>query len=130
MPLTSIGLVYYADDVTKSPFRIVYPTVDDSELNEPQWLTLGLDPARVAVMEVVPSGSGPPYMLVTPFTAAADAIQIVATDAAIKAALAATPANANAAATAAATASPGATAIVVSNAVNAAMAAVTAAATV
>ncbi len=71
MPLTMLGIVYYADDPEKKVFRIVYPTVDDKELDEPptdchglpfldekgkpySWTTLGIEPGRTAVMDKVP----------------------------------------------------------------------------
>lgn len=52
-----IGLVYYEDDPAKAIFRKVYPQFDDGELDDPQWTTLGCDPARVAVMIRVDAGS-------------------------------------------------------------------------
>jgi len=70
MPVTKIGLVYYADDPNKRIFRCVKPEIDDSELfgtptdgnGKPylredgtahSWMTLGVDPARIAVMDIV-----------------------------------------------------------------------------
>ena len=75
MPITLIGIVYYEDDPEKKVFRIIYPTVDDKELDEPptdchgipfrdekgqlySWTTLGVEPGRTAVLEKVPIGSG------------------------------------------------------------------------
>lgn len=49
MAVTQVGVVAYADDPTR-PFRIVYPRVDDSELDDPQWTTLGCDRSRRAVL--------------------------------------------------------------------------------
>lgn len=64
-----VGIVYYADD--KKVFRVVYPTFDDKELDEPatdrlgqhmlkgdgvtphQWHTFGVDPNRVAIFEKI-----------------------------------------------------------------------------
>lgn len=48
-----IGLVYYEDDPEQTVFRWVYPTLDDSELDDPRWVTEGCDPARRAVMRKV-----------------------------------------------------------------------------
>ena len=59
MSVTLVGLVYYTDDATKSYFRIVYPQFDDSELDDPQWLTDGLDPSRTAAMDKVLSANAP-----------------------------------------------------------------------
>lgn len=73
MPITMFGIVYYADDPEKKVFRVVYPTVDDKELDEPptdchgiafrdergkfySWTTLGIEPGRRAVMEKIPLG--------------------------------------------------------------------------
>ena len=79
MPVTRTGLVYYLDDTTQSAFRIVYPTHDDSELNDPQWTTMAVDPARVAVLRTVPVGSASlSNLLVTPSTTAANVISIFA----------------------------------------------------
>lgn len=52
MPVTKVGIVYY-QDTPDQVFRFVYPTSDDSELDNPQWTTEGCDPARVAVLEQV-----------------------------------------------------------------------------
>lgn len=59
MPVTQVGFIYYQDDPTQAVFRVVYPTDDDSELDDPQWLTLGVDPTRAAVMAKYPIGSSP-----------------------------------------------------------------------
>jgi hypothetical protein len=73
MPVTKVGIVYYKDDPGKV-FRIIYPTNDDSELDGPptngkglpylkddgthhSWTSLGTDPAREVVLELVPIGS-------------------------------------------------------------------------
>jgi hypothetical protein len=70
MPITMLGIVYYADDPEKKVFRIVYPSLDDKELDEPptdsqgivmrdergqphSWTTLGIEPGRTAVLEKV-----------------------------------------------------------------------------
>lgn len=55
-----IGLVYYADDPHKRVFRTVYPSLDepDSILDDPQWLTDGVDPLRGAVMDKVAVNNG------------------------------------------------------------------------
>lgn len=63
MPVTQVGVVYYADDPDKKVFRVVAPTNDDSELDRPdpefgEWTVFGVDPARVAVMDKVPIGEG------------------------------------------------------------------------
>jgi len=39
-----VGLVYYTD--TGEVFRVVYPTDDDAELDDPQWTIVGVDPDR------------------------------------------------------------------------------------
>jgi hypothetical protein len=62
MPVTQVGIVYYADDPDKKVFRVVTPTHDDSELDAPdpqhgEWHVFGLDPARPAVMEKVARSS-------------------------------------------------------------------------
>lgn len=54
MPITLIGLVSYADDPTGSVFRKVFPTIDDSELDDPALVTDGLDPTRTAVLTKYP----------------------------------------------------------------------------
>ena len=51
MPVTLVGLVSYADD--GKVFRKVYPTVDDSELDDRRWVTEGCNPSRTAVMRKV-----------------------------------------------------------------------------
>lgn len=50
MPITQIGLVYYADDAEKKVFRKIYPTGDDSELDDPQWTTVAVDKDRTAIL--------------------------------------------------------------------------------
>lgn len=56
MPVTKVGIVFYADDPEKKVFRIVYPERDDRELRDPQWTSLGTDPNRRAVLlEVDPT---------------------------------------------------------------------------
>lgn len=54
MPITMMGLVAYEDDGVV--FRWVWPSIDDAELDDPQWTTMGCDPARVAVLRKVPIG--------------------------------------------------------------------------
>jgi hypothetical protein len=49
MAVTQVGVVAYADDPT-NPVRVVHPQVDDSELDDPQWTRLGLDPMRPAML--------------------------------------------------------------------------------
>lgn len=83
MPVTMVGIVYYADDPEKRVFRIVYPEFDDKELDEPPtdglrqimrdengkphgWHTFGVDPKRTAVMEKVPRGDPRAVMTGTP----------------------------------------------------------------
>lgn len=63
MPVTMMGIVYYADDPDKKVFRLVTPTEDDSELDRPDpqygyWTVFGVDPNRTAVMDKVPLGEG------------------------------------------------------------------------
>lgn len=63
MPVTQVGIVYYADDPDKKVFRIVTPTEDDSELDRPdpkfgEWTVFGVDPNRIAIMDKVPIGEG------------------------------------------------------------------------
>jgi hypothetical protein len=55
--VSQVGLVYYLDDPEQKVFRKVFPSDDDSELDDPQWVTLGCDPARRAVLIKVPSDS-------------------------------------------------------------------------
>lgn len=50
MPVTKVGIVYYQDDPQQRIFRIVYPQFDDSELDSPQWTTLGCDAMCTAVL--------------------------------------------------------------------------------
>lgn len=74
MPVTKVGIVYYADDPTRRVFRVVFPEHDDAELDQPptdenrdpylradgsahSWITLGTNPKRTAVLEKVPRGS-------------------------------------------------------------------------
>lgn len=57
MPVTQIGLVYYADDQHKNVFRKVLPVHDDSELDDPRWITENLDKTRTAVLIKVPADS-------------------------------------------------------------------------
>lgn len=52
-----IGNVYYEDDPDHLIFRRVYPTNDDSELDDPKWVTEGVNPERIAVMIKVPKDS-------------------------------------------------------------------------
>lgn len=75
MPVTKVGLVYYADDPDKKIFRVIFPIVDDSEIEErcrcggeipfvgirlPPCGELAwkahLDPAREPVLVKVPKG--------------------------------------------------------------------------
>jgi hypothetical protein len=87
MPVTKIGLVYYADDPDKKIFRRVFPTLDDSELDGPptdgeckpmlfapdvphSWASFGTDPARIAVMVKVPADS--PLLALWPSGAVGD----------------------------------------------------------
>lgn len=73
MAVTLVGIVYYADDPERKVFRLVYPEVDDGELDSPphdgkrkpylqsdgsphSWTTLGVDPQRKAILEKVPIG--------------------------------------------------------------------------
>lgn len=58
MPVTQVGIVYYADDPDQKVFRIVTPSFDDSELDQPdpiygEWTVFGVDPTRTAVMDKV-----------------------------------------------------------------------------
>lgn len=61
MAVTKVGLVYYADDPEKKVFRRVYPVTDDAELDDKlsihEWKTVGTNPRRKAVFEVVDAGS-------------------------------------------------------------------------
>jgi hypothetical protein len=84
MPVSQVGIVYYADDPEKKVFRIVYPQHDDSELDEPAhdgngkimrdergephgWHTFATDPSRTAVMEKVAIGDPRATITGTPF---------------------------------------------------------------
>lgn len=53
MAVTQVGIVYYQDDPAQGVFRIVYPQLDDSELDDPRWTTEGCNPDRVAVLAKV-----------------------------------------------------------------------------
>jgi len=53
----NVGNVYYADDPHQAIFRRVWPQHDDSELDDPQWVTMGCDPQRTAVLVKVPADS-------------------------------------------------------------------------
>jgi len=62
MPVTQIGIVYYADDPDQKVFRLVMPTHNDSELDAPdpkygEWTVFGIEPDRIAVLEKVLAGS-------------------------------------------------------------------------
>ena len=88
MPITQVGLVYYADDPTQSVFRWVYPSVDDSELDDPKHLTEGIagvvradGTQGVAVMVKVPvgsAGSGWSGGSVTPWSSVAQNVTALA----------------------------------------------------
>lgn len=63
MPVTQVGIVYYADDPDKKVFRVVTPTADDNELDQPdpkfgEWTVFGVDQNRIAVMDKVPISDG------------------------------------------------------------------------
>jgi hypothetical protein len=47
-----VGIVYYADDVDQKIFRKVYLArgEDETQLDDPKWITLGCNPNRTAVM--------------------------------------------------------------------------------
>ena len=53
-----MGLVYYADDPDKKVFRRVYPVYaqgeTDAVLDDPQWVTVGLDGIRPVILAKVP----------------------------------------------------------------------------
>lgn len=57
MPVTKVGLVYYADDPSQVVFKRVYPTADDSELENQCWVTDCCDPSRAVAMKIVDAGS-------------------------------------------------------------------------
>lgn len=57
MPVTLVGNVYYADDPDRLIFRRVWPEVDEGELDDPKWVTLGCNADRTAVMEKVAADS-------------------------------------------------------------------------
>lgn len=48
-----VGIVYYEDDPARRVFRIVYPEISESELDDPRWITEGLNPERTAFLEKV-----------------------------------------------------------------------------
>jgi hypothetical protein len=57
MAVTLIGLVAYADTITPerpfgAVFRIVFPSFDDAELDDPQWIRMGCDPTRAVLTKV------------------------------------------------------------------------------
>lgn len=54
MPQTLIGIVYGA--TTKTPYMTIKP-VDDSELNNPAWLTLGLTTPEPLHITKVPAAT-------------------------------------------------------------------------
>lgn len=74
--VSQVGLVYYADDPTQSPFRIVYPTVADSELNDPRWVTQNLDTTRPVAILIIPAALAPGLggLTATPGTSAVQAL--------------------------------------------------------
>ncbi|CAB4127795.1 hypothetical protein UFOVP96_5 [uncultured Caudovirales phage] len=58
MALEQLGLIYYADDPDQKVFRIVHPTIDDSELDLPdaiqgKWTEFGIPEGRIAIMKKV-----------------------------------------------------------------------------
>jgi hypothetical protein len=74
MPVTKVGYVYYTDDPHKRVFRVVYPELDDSELDQPAttsnreimrkidgsahgWHTFGIDETRQATLIKVAPGT-------------------------------------------------------------------------
>lgn len=65
------GVVFYQDDPQKRTFRFVIPSYD-GELDDPACIleqtTVGLDPARVAVMEQVADDDPRVAFAATPFT--------------------------------------------------------------
>ena len=61
MPATMIGVVYYDDDPDKKVFRKVYPTQDNSELDDPAHCTVGVDATRTAVLLKVPANDDSKY---------------------------------------------------------------------
>ena len=50
MPVSKIGLVYYQDDPDQKIFRMIFPTTDDSELDDIRWITEGCNPLRNAIL--------------------------------------------------------------------------------
>lgn len=75
MPVTQIGLVYYADDPHKRVFRRVYPEFSNAELDQPPtdgkravmrqgdstphtWTSFGVDAARPVAMDKAASDAG------------------------------------------------------------------------
>lgn len=89
MATSLIGLVYYTDDPHKRVFRVIYPTHDDSELDQPPtdgngltirsssgqphtWTSMGTDSARPVAMDKVAVASGRKHG--TPFTPATEPV--------------------------------------------------------
>ena len=71
MTVSKVGLVFYQDTVVPpatlgAVFRLVYPTSDDSELDDPEWTTMGCDPSRTAVLVKVPQSAIPAFTMGTP----------------------------------------------------------------
>lgn len=90
-----VGLVYYADDPTQSAFRVVFPQEGDPDdvLDDPQWLTFGVDPDRAAVMSAI-SAEDYRGLVATPDTSPDDALMNFAYSCpAVQAALAAGATN-------------------------------------
>lgn len=50
-----IGIVYYLDDPEKKVFRKVFLSPGDTEnvLDNAEWVTVGVDPNRTAVLEKI-----------------------------------------------------------------------------
>jgi hypothetical protein len=86
MPVTQRGIIYYDDDPHKRVFRIVYPTSDDSELDQPPigpdgkpiagetWATYSTDKARPARMEKIAKSDNAPRFRGTPATLASEPV--------------------------------------------------------
>jgi SAM-dependent methyltransferase len=53
--MAKIGVVFYADDPHRRIFRTVHlvPGDTDAEFDKPEWVTVGVDPYRVATLEVI-----------------------------------------------------------------------------
>jgi hypothetical protein len=86
MPVTQHGIIYYNDDPHKRVFRRVFPTWDDSELDQPPtgpdgkpiagetWASYATDKARPTAMEKISSSDATSRLRGTPATPASEPV--------------------------------------------------------